>query len=222
MHDDEGLSGARSDRRDPAGGATPEVPPDELVALVMSCATTLDGMPEASTSARLALVADRLAAVVHAPTWAVSLAHGDQLFEVSAGWSTDPGPGEPGAGPTASTTTGFDARLRATDGGAFHADESAGDPAARRELARRGLRAVMGAGGYDQDGRAWLVEVFADDGTARLDTVTPVLTAIVQAALCFPRDALVPRPVDPAVRAILRRSWRVAEGPVAEDLDPTG
>ena len=43
------------------------------------------------------------------------------------------------------------------------------------------------------------------DASSRLEHVTAVLTALAQAALCFPREAVVPRPVEPWVRAVFTR-----------------
>lgn len=204
------------------GAAEPR--PDDLVSMVISCAAELDRMPEASTSARLALVADLLADVVGASTWCVSLAHDDRLFTVSTPWT----PGETGDEHGSAQTCGVPLaecpeRQWAVDGGAYYyADQLAGDRASRRALPLGGHVAVIGAGGYDQDGRSWLVEVFADFTTRRLELVTPVLAAVVQSALCFPRDAIVPRPVDPAVWAILHRPRWLAEGGANSGLDSAG
>ena len=100
----------------------------------------------------------------------------------------------------------FPARLRASEGGGFYADRGTGDTAERRALGVDDA-AVIGAGGYDLDGRSWVVTV-RSSSAARLEPVTAVLFALVLAALSFPREAVVPRPQDPWMREILARSRR--------------
>jgi hypothetical protein len=182
---------------------------EDLVDLVLGCLEELDGMPDASTRDRLTVVALRLAAAVEASEWSVGLCHAGRLHDVSydvpaPSFVTDAPGGAPAR--TASVpVAGFPARLRASEGGAFYADRGAGDEAERGQLAVRGHAAVIGAGGYDLDGRSWVVDVYTDEGAA-LDHVTPTLAALVMAALCFPREAVVPRPEEPVVRAVLGSS----------------
>ena len=56
-----------------------------MTALVVDSAEALDRMPEATTRARLALVASRLAAVVGTASWFVGVAHEGRLYDVSCG-----------------------------------------------------------------------------------------------------------------------------------------
>ena len=65
----------------------------------------------------------------------------------------------------------FPARRLAGEGGAFFADQWTGDDAERCALLEAGHAAVVGSGGYDLDGRSWVVAVFAD-ASARLDYCT--------------------------------------------------
>lgn len=190
-----------------APGAGAGAGEDEMVALVLDCAEDLDRMPDASTRARMALVARRLTLTVGAATWSVGVAHGGRLHDMSH----PPASELVGATPrgvvlhhAASSVplARFPSRFRASEGGAFYADRCTGDEAERGELVARGHSAVVGAGGYDLDGRSWVVMVFADDAR-RLEHAMPVLTALVLAALSFPREAVVPRPEEDCVRAVL-------------------
>lgn len=176
---------------------------DEMTALVLDSADTLDAMPGASTRARLALVASRLAAAVGGATWFVGAAHDGRLFDLTRDGESVAGD----ATARADALTGsvalsdYPARWRASEGGAFYADQWTGDDAERHALVQAGHAAVAGAGGYDLDGRSWVVAVSADT-SARLEHFTAVLAALVQAALSFPREAVVPRPMEPWVRAV--------------------
>ena len=201
-----GAVGAATGRRDAAaldvGAAYPD--PDEMTALVLDSADMLDRMPAASTRARLALVASRLAAVVGSASWFVGVTHEGTLYDVTCEGSVAADATAHGAGaPVWSVSlTDYPARRRASEGRAFYADQWSGDDAERCALLEAGHTAVVGAGGYDLDGRSWVVAVFAD-ASSRLEHVTAVLTALVQAALSFPREAVVPRPMEPWVRAII-------------------
>ena len=187
--------------------------PDDVVALVMECAEALDRMPGASTRVRLALVVSRVAAVVRSPYWSIELAHAGRLYDVShdvaaaqsAAGHLDGATPHCGVAPGESRRLSrFPARRRASEGWAFYADRHTGDPAERRVLRALGCSALLGAGGYDQDGRSWVVTLFA--GTDNdLEAVTGIVAALVQMALCFPRDAFVPRPEEPWVRGIFER-----------------
>ena len=177
-----------------------------MVALVLDCVEDLDRMSEASTRARMALVARRLTLTVGAATWSVGVAHGGLLHDVS-GPPVSEHLGATSRGAVLHATSSvplarFPSRFRASEGGAFYADRCTGDEAERGELVARGHSAVVGAGGYDLDGRSWVVMVFADDAR-RLEHAMPVLTALVLAALSFPREAVVPRPEEDCVRAVL-------------------
>lgn len=197
--------------------------PDDLVDLVLDCAEALDLMADASTRARLALVATRVAAAVGATTWCVGLAHHGRLYDVAC--AGRPGRVDDGLGATGSVgsvvLTGFPARMRASEGGAYYADLGAGDEAERRALVDDGHEAVVGAGGYDLDGRSWVVEVFGDSGS-RLEQVAPVLFSLVLAALSFPREAVVPRPVEPAVRGVLDGSGAGYQGAEVRGIGEAG
>ncbi len=200
------VAGAAAAHRNAAaldvGAAYPD--PDEMTALVIDSADLLDEMPAATTRARLTLVASRLADVVGSASWFVGVAHEGRLYDVTYDdeWTDPVGGAE--APPGSVRLADYPARRRASEGGAFYADQWSGDDAERCALLSRGHAAVVGSGGYDLDGRSWVVAVFAD-ASARLEHVTAVLTALVQAALCFPREAVVPRPVEPWVRAVFSR-----------------
>lgn len=178
--------------------------PDDLVALVLHCAEALDLMPDASTRARLTLVVSRLADAVGATSWSVGLRHGGRLYDVARAGGQNASD-EPLAGsvraPGELELADFPARLRASAGGGFYADRSTGDRAEWLALGG-GDAAVIGAGGYDPDGRSWVVTVRSTSGTG-LEHVTPVLFGLVLAALSFPREASVPRPEEPWVHQVL-------------------
>jgi hypothetical protein len=217
----EGGPSARAGRTPAGSGAVPERPhPDDLVDLVLDCAEALDLMADASTRARLALVATRVAGAVGATSWCVAVAHHGRLYDVAcagrAGGSDD------GLGAGGSVVlTDVPARMRASEGGAFYADRDTGDDAERRALVEDDHEAVVGAGGYDLDGRSWVVEVFADSGS-RLEQLPPVLFSLVLAALSFPREAVVPRPVEPAVRAVLDGSGAGYQGAPVRGIGEAG
>lgn len=182
--------------------------PEDLVALVLHCAEALDLMTEASTRARLAVVVGRLAEGVGATSWSVGLRHDRMLYEVACAGDRVADDVRLGGSEHAAECelTDFPARLRASEGGGFYADRGTGDTAERRALGVDDA-AVIGAGGYDLDGRSWVVTV-RSSSAGRLEPVTPVLFALVLAALSFPREAAVPRPQDPWMREILARSRR--------------
>ena len=209
------VGGPGTDRDAPALEVAAAYPdPDTMVALVLDSAEILDRMPHASTRARLALVVSRLAAVVGSGSWFLGVTHDGRLYDVTdvagadAADATSQGAAAP-AGPV--MLSDFPARLRASEGGTYYADQRTGDDAERCALLERGQAAVVGAGGYDLDGRSWVVAVFSDGGV-RLQHYAAVLAALVQAALSFPREAVVPRPLEPWVRAILTCS----EAPLPE------
>ncbi|GAA4396956.1 hypothetical protein GCM10023168_01440 [Fodinibacter luteus] len=185
--------------------------PDDLVDVVLHCAEVLDLMPDATTRARLALVTSRVAAAVGASSWCVEVAHHGRLHDVARAGEPTGAEGDGVGGTTGSRrsllSSDHPARMRASEGGVFRADRRTGDDAERRALVEGGHEAVVGAGGYDLDGRSWVVAVFADCGR-RLEGTPAVLLSLVLAALSFPREAVVPRPVEPSVRAIL--DWPAA------------
>jgi hypothetical protein len=117
--------------------------------------------------------------------------------------------------------TDFPARMRASEGGAFYADRGRGEESERRVLVEEDLHAVVGAGGFDLDGRAWVVEVYAGPGP-RLEQVPPLLFSLVLAALSFPREAVVPRPLEPAVRAVLDGSGAGFPGVAVRGIGEAG
>ena len=194
--------------RHPVGADVEVLRPDPqaIVALVLHCAEALDLMAEASTRARLAMVAGRLAEAVGATGWSVGLRHGHRLYEVAC--AGDPAATDMRLGGSEHTArwelADFPARLRASEGGGYFADRRTGDAAEREDLGADDA-ALIGAGGYDLDGRSWVVTV-RSSSAARLEPVTPVLIGLVLAALSFPREAEVPRPQDPWMRRILARS----------------
>ena len=180
--------------------------PCDMVALVLECAETLDLMADASTRARLAAVVGRLADTVGATWWSVGVRHERRLYDVArAGVCMGPeGRFRDSADVAGVELAEFPARLRASEGGGFYADRGIGDAAERTALAPDDA-AVIGAGGYDLDGRSWVVTV-CSASAARLEHATPVLFAVVMAALSFPREAAVPRPLDPWMREVLTSS----------------
>ncbi len=194
--------------------------PDDLVALVLHCAEALDLMADASTRERLAVIADRLAGAVGARSWSVWLRHGRKLYDMASDGATD----EPFAG--SATATGalvldeFPARLRASAGGGFYADRSTGDRAERRALGGADV-AITGAGGYDPDGRSWVVTLRSGSASG-LEDVTPVLFALVLSALSFPREAAVPRPEEPWVHRVLTGAGRGHPGEDGAEVDEAG
>jgi hypothetical protein len=196
---------------------------DDLVDLVLHCAEALDLMTDASTRARLALVVGRLADAVGATSWSVGLRHGRRLYDVAGACRLDVSDGplaDSAVTPGELDLDDFPARLRASAGGGFYADRSTGDRAER--LALCGVdAAVIGAGGYDPDGRSWVVTV-RSTGASGLRHVTPVLFALVLAALSFPREAAVPRPEEPWVHHVLTRSVPGHPGAQAGEADAAG
>ena len=222
-----GHQGGSARVREPGAPGTPtgHPDPDDLVDVVLGCAEALDLMADASTRARLALVATRVAATVGATAWSVGVAHRGRLYDVASAGApsgADGGAVVTGAGARGSVPlSDFPSRMRACEGAAFHADRRTGDDAERRALAEGGHESVIGAGGYDLDGRSWLVEVFADSG-ARLEQVTPVLLSLVMAALSFPREAVVPRPMEASLRAILDDSGAGYQGSGVRGIGEAG
>jgi hypothetical protein len=219
--------GVSSRVREPGAPGTPtgHPDPDDLVEVVLDCAEALDLMADASTRARLALVATRVSAVVGATSWSVGVVHRGTLYDVARAGAPSGGDGSALGDGTGSgdpvPLADFPARMRASEGAAYHADRSTGGDAERRALVDDGHEAVVGAGGYDLDGRAWLVEVFADSGP-RLEHVTPVLLSLVMAALSFPREAVVPRPVEASLSAILDESGAGYQGSAVRGIGEAG
>ena len=225
------MTAGRDDARaHPLGHLDDEVPADvarprpDLVALVMDCAEALDRMPDAPTRCRLALVAGRVAEAIGSPSWSVGLVHRGMLYDLSDRPALGTGPARDHGGtvpPSPVRLSRFPARRRASEGWAFHADLRSADAAERRLLVAGGHSAAIGAGGYDPDGRSWVAEVFAAS-EARVEHVTPVLAALVQAALSFPRGAFVPHAEDPRVLAVLGRPAAVDRPAEALGLGETG
>ena len=193
--------------------------PDDMVALVLDCAEALDLMADASTRARLAAVVGRLAEAVGATSWSVGLRHERWLYDVGCAGVPVATEGRfGGSAPEGGMELAdFPARLRASEGGGFYADRSTGDAAERKAL-KADDAAVIGAGWFDLDGRSWVVTV-RSASAARLEHVTPVLFAVVMAALSFPREAVVPRPLDPWMRQILTS---VRRGPSDQEVRGIG
>ena len=66
----------------------------------------------------------------------------------------------------------FPLTARAIQGEAFSADTRTGDQAEQRLLIQLGYQSMIAAGGTDDTGRGWLIEIYGDSLTRNLNAMT--------------------------------------------------
>jgi len=91
--------------------------------------------------------------------------------------------------PTVYDLSDFPTTIQALQGGAFHVDTLTGDAAERRLLIQLGFQAMIAAGGTDDEGRGWLVEIYGDSLTPDLHAFTDELDQAAQRAIAGPAGA---------------------------------
>lgn len=172
----------------PGAGSAAAPTAERQRALVEAVDELLGALPAlAGTPARLQLVAERLTAVVGAVGWWLSEVDGPVLRLRAAGAARtasaleglDDGVASSAAWPLAD----YPASAAAVRGGSFAVTLTSGDPAERQLIASTGYSAMIGAGGVDAAGRAWLVELAGDRAAASVTAVEPLLRLLVHAAL---------------------------------------
>ena len=167
----------------PQGRGTPRTA--SLNRLVESAAHEQGAAPEE----RLVNVARAVAESSNAAAWWISKQDGDAVVDRSCGrtrrdalkWDE---PEQPVIlEPKPYSLEEFPATRSALGGGYFYASLTEGDTAERAVLAYHGYRSVVAAGGADETGTGWLVEVYGDQLSDDLRDWTETLRNAVASAL---------------------------------------
>ncbi|MDN5853334.1 MAG: GGDEF domain-containing protein [Actinomycetia bacterium] len=158
--------------------------------LVRASATTAPGGSGASPEESLVHIARLVADASNAAAWWISQQDGDAVFDHSCGrtrrdalkWDE---PEQPVIlEPQPYSLEDFPATRSALRGGYFYASLTEGDQAERAILGYHGYRSVLAAGGIDDVGTGWLIEIYGDNLSDDLrdwsktlqDAVSTVLT----------------------------------------------
>ncbi|MFZ0323591.1 MAG: GGDEF domain-containing protein [Actinomycetes bacterium] len=159
--------------------------------LVESGLRALDQVADESVRTRLALVGDVVAHYVDAVGWWLSIAPADQptirtvefaLVRQLPGLSADELAAEVGG---VFPVDAFPLSAVALGGQAFvvRADDPTADPSELTVLDGLSASAVVGAGGADEEGDRWLLELFTDSLSGSVRELPPLLRVLVLAAL---------------------------------------
>jgi diguanylate cyclase (GGDEF)-like protein len=158
---------------------------------------TLDHSGARDTRERLEVIADAVARLVDACSWWISrsdesgeLLHTVNYSAIRFGGGSKADPQAMGGGMTTFVLADYPVTCAMLDGqGTVIAAADAGaDPLERALLDAAGYTAVVMAGGRDKDGRGWLVEIFVDDISGDVSSLSTALRALTACALVVAPD----------------------------------